>query len=229
MDIDATDTLHTENSKRITNELVERERQSLKRHSKMRAAHWFAVILSLVLTLSIWQYARYQIELRTQARFDTAANQVAELIEERLQKYELALWGGVGAMRTHDNNLDYFGWQKFAANLEIEHRYPGINGIGVIHQVSQYELAGYLEEQRLARPGYDIHPAHGGDIYQPISYIEPVEINMEAVGLDMVHEINRHTSLNQARDTDTAQITGPIILVQDKTRQPGFLFYARRA
>lgn len=41
----------------------------------------------------------------------------------------------------------------------------------------------------------------------------------------MVYELNRHTSLNKARDTDTAQITGPIVLVQDKGKTPGFLFF----
>jgi CHASE1-domain containing sensor protein len=56
--------------------------------------------------------------------------------------------------------------------------------------------------------------------------IEPVDINIEAVGLDMVHESNRHTAINQARDTGTAQITGPIVLVQDASKKPGFLFFA---
>ena len=42
----------------------------------------------------------------------------------------------------------------------------------------------------------------------------------------MAHEKNRHTASIKARDTATAQITGPIILVQDAKKTPGFLFFA---
>jgi CHASE1-domain containing sensor protein len=42
----------------------------------------------------------------------------------------------------------------------------------------------------------------------------------------MAHERNRYTVALKARDTGTAQITGPIVLVQDRERTPGFLFYA---
>jgi CHASE1-domain containing sensor protein len=123
---------------------LQRSFHTASRHSRLRAFHWLAVFMSLVLTFSIWQYSRTQTALRTEARFTNAAEQVAELIQERLQKYELALWGGVAAMRTHDNLIDLHKWQTFAANLEIEHRYPGINGIGVIHQIRKEDLDTYL-------------------------------------------------------------------------------------
>lgn len=42
----------------------------------------------------------------------------------------------------------------------------------------------------------------------------------------MAHEANRFGAALKARDTGKAQITGPIVLVQDATRTPGFLFYA---
>ena len=226
MSINSTAGAQTTLTTRIDPSFVAHARRSLERHSRLRAIHWFVVFMSLVLTFSIWQYSRMQIALRTEARFTTATSQVAELIEERLQKYELALWGGVAAMRTHDNTMDLNKWRTFATNLEIEHRYPGINGIGVIHQITAPNLEEYLTEQRRLRPSFTIYPPQDGPTFQPITFIEPVDINVEAVGLDMVHENNRHTALNQARDTDTAQITGPIVLVQDETKQPGFLFYA---
>jgi len=42
----------------------------------------------------------------------------------------------------------------------------------------------------------------------------------------MAHEKNRYTAAKNARDSGLAQITGPIELVQDEEKTPGFLFYA---
>lgn len=42
----------------------------------------------------------------------------------------------------------------------------------------------------------------------------------------MAHETNRFTAATKARDSGMAQVTGPIVLVQDSGKTPGFLFYA---
>lgn len=226
MNVDTTTDLRHDAVTRISPELVERERLTLLRHSRMRFVHWLAVILSIVITFSVWQYSRVQVGQRTQARFDTAASQIGPLIEERLREYELALWGGVAMMRTHDNDIDLITWRNFAKNLEIERRFPGINGIGVIHQVERDEVDGYLEKQRALRPLFETHPVVEQEVAFPITFIEPVDDNIEAVGLNVRFENNRYNSLIQARDTGSAQITGPIVLIQDKGKTPGFLFFA---
>jgi signal transduction histidine kinase len=71
-----------------------------------------------------------------------------------------------------------------------------------------------------------VYPEHDADVCFPITYIEPVASNLAAVGLDIAHESNRLTAALKARDSGTSQITGPIVLVQDSGRTPGFLFYA---
>lgn len=210
----------------IPKEVVREERKALERHSRLRLLHWVVVVLSLILTVSVWQYSKRQIALRTEVRFHFAADQVVELIVERLQKYELALWAGVSAIQTHGGEVDHGQWKLFAKNLDIEHRYPGILGIGVIHEVVRPELAGYLARHRQSRPDFAVHPPRDAAIYQPITFIEPEEANSAAVGLDMMHELNRRTALGKAKSSRKTQITGPIILVQDKSKTPGFLFFA---
>lgn len=215
---------HSDHFERTAPRALFRGQRSLERHSKLNYCHWLILAISLVLTLSAWQYSRYQVALRADARFNNAANQIAELIEERLQKYELALQGGVAALKTHDNDVDRQTWRMFAQKLQIEATYPGIHGIGVIHHVSSSNLQSYLESQRRELPEFRIHPSRKGEFYLPITFIEPFERNAPAVGLDMMHEQNRKTSILNARDTGNAQITGPIVLVQGN--QVGFLFFA---
>lgn len=188
--------------------------------------HWFVVILSLLLTLGAWLIASQQVEKRNKAQFDYQAAQLLELVQERMVRYEEALWGGVAALHMLPHDATREDWRLFAESLQIETRFPGINGIGVIHYVPAQAFETYLTWQRESLPDYQVYPAHNETDYWPITYIEPQQLNRQAVGLDMAHEENRYQAAQRARDTGTASITGPITLVQDDMRTPGFLFYA---
>ena len=205
---------------------LETERMAIERAGRLHWLHWFVVLLSLVLTFGAWQFAKDQIEEKASEHFNRASGQVIELVSERMQKYEDALWSGVAAVQAHGGDIPYEDWRIFAESIRIDLKYPGINGIGVIHHVRPEELQIYLDDQRRARPDYRIHPDHSRKEYLPITYIEPANENAPAIGLDMAHEANRYDTALKARDSGTAQITGPIVLVQDEGQTPGFLFYA---
>ena len=201
-------------------------RKQLESASTMHWFHWVIVAGSLLLTLFAWSYSKSEKDARIQAQFDREAEQVVELVRERMKKYEDALWAGVALIHTSGGDIDHDHWQQYANSIHIGEKYPGISGIGVIHSVSDAELAEYLSIQQQRRPEYRIHPEHSGKQYLPISYVTPVEGNEKAVGLDIAHEANRFAASQKARDTGRSQITGPITLVQDTGKTPGFLFYA---
>lgn len=203
-----------------------REKQQLEHHGRLHWYHWAVVVASLILTLSAWQITKRQVDSSIQARFERDATHLVALVQERMEKYEDGLWSGVSAIQAAGGNISVNGWRSFANNLRIDTKYPGINGIGVIHNVPPEHLSDYLAEQRRARPVFHIHPAQNTGEFWPVTYVEPVDINAAAVGLDMAHETNRHAAARKARDSGTAQITGPIVLVQDAQKTPGFLFYA---
>jgi len=188
--------------------------------------HWLIVFLSIVLTVFAWWFSKNQVEEKIQFQFQKEAEQVVELVFERMQKYEDGLWGGVAAIQAKGGDISYGDWLVYATRLNIDVKYPGINGIGVIHYVRKHELSSYLREQRQTRRDYKIHPIHNEEEYFPIAYIEPMANNAKAVGLDMAHEKSRYKAALKARDTGLAQITAPIELVQDAEKTPGFLFYA---
>ena len=201
-------------------------RSQLERAGRIHWIHWLVLILSGCLTIFAWRYSTEEHEKRIEQRFEVQARQVTDLIKERMRKYEEALWGGVAMIRTLDGEVSYPEWERYATSIQLETRYPGINGIGVIHALEKDEVQAHLEAQRVLRPDFKIHPEHDQPVSYPITYIIPVAGNEQAVGLDMAHETNRFTAAKQARDTGVAQITGPIVLVQDTGKTPGFLFYA---
>ena len=188
--------------------------------------HWLVLAMSILLTIGAWLHTKTTVEINNQIEFDRQADQITDLIIERMHKYEDALWSGVAAIHSQSHNMSYHKWKKFSDTLRIDQRYLGINGIGVIYQVKPENLNNYLAIQKRDRPDYKIHPPHEYDVYFPITYIEPQDKNQKAVGLDMAHETNRREALIKARDTGDTQITAPIILVQDEKKTPGFLFYA---
>ncbi len=192
----------------------------------VRLVHVIVITLSLILTLSAWSYSKRQIEKRVAQRFEDAQNSLISLIRDRMLKYEDALWSGVATLESHGGDISAVQWSTFAEALKIEEKYPGINGIGVIHYHTAATIDGYLRDQRRLRPDFDVFPDHAQPERMPITYIEPVDMNAAAVGLDIAHETNRRTAALASRDTGTAQITGPIVLVQDADSTPGFLFYA---
>jgi signal transduction histidine kinase len=148
------------------------------------------------------------------------------LVEHRMKNYEDALWSGVGMIHASNGQIDFDRWQAYAESIDVTRKYPGINGIGVIHSVNDDQLDLYLAEQRIQQPGFHVHPDHTHDEHFPISYVVPVAGNEQAVGLDIAYEPNRRIAAKRAGESGTAQITGPITLVQDNSKTAGFLFYA---
>ncbi len=210
----------------ITEQKLEQEKEAIEYAGQLHWFHWFVVIFSLILTITAWHITKSQINEKVATRFNREAEQVIALVSERMGKYEDALWGGVATIHSQSFGIDYHEWERFSHALELPTKYPGIRGIGVIYNISPDKLDTFLAEQRRERPDFKLHPAHDKNEFWPITYIEPLKTNAQAVGLDMAHEVNRYTAALKARDTGTAQITGPIVLVQDAGKTPGFLFYA---
>ncbi|MEW2911737.1 CHASE domain-containing protein [Leisingera sp. JC11] len=196
------------------------------RNSHLSLIHALVIGLSLMMTVGAWYYASVQTETRIENAFKAARDQAVGLISARMAKYEDALWAGVSAVQSHGGDMTYQQWKAFAHSLRVDARYPGINGIGIIHHVGPSQFDSYLQTRRQERPGFSVYPEHGNSIYLPISFIEPEDINAAAVGLDVAHEVNRREAALASSATGEARITGPIVLVQDKGSTAGFLFYA---
>lgn len=205
---------------------IDRERFKIIRGGQLHAIHWLVLFLSVIVTFSAWYFSKAQLKEKYNVQFDRESGQVISLISERMKKYEDGLWGGVAAINMLDKELTYSQWKTFADSLNLQEKYPGVNGIGVIYYVTENNLKTFSEDHRKENTNFKIYPKHNKTEYLPITYIEPVDINRQAVGLDMAHEINRYTAAKNSQQTGKAQITGPIVLVQDEGKTAGFLFYA---
>ena len=185
--------------------------------------HWLVIVGLFCLTLSAWYLTSQYAQKKREEIFIFQAKQIVQLVVERMEKYEKALWGGVAALHMMPTETDRNQWKIFADSLSIASLYPGIDGIGVIHYHTKESLPAYLAWQQETLPSYTVHPAHARNVFWPVTYIEPLNNNMMAVGLDLAFEESRYSTIIKARDTGLAQITSPIVLVTDKQKTPGFL------
>lgn len=200
-------------------------KKTLSKFRSMHKLHWIIVLLSLILTFIAWYITQQQVDTRRLNLFNRESLQVIELVEERMTQYVETLWSGVALIKSNNDHITYAQWKEYVDNLNLIQKYPGINGMGIIFRVYPNQLDTFLNEQRKTRPDFHIHPSHSNSPYMPITYIIPVRGNERAVGLDMAHEKNRFTAAIKSMRTGTTQITGPIILVQDQEKTPGFLLY----
>tara|TARA_R110002110_G_scaffold415807_1_gene656448 strand:- start:62418 stop:64154 length:1737 start_codon:yes stop_codon:yes gene_type:complete len=191
---------------------------------KLHWFHWGIFSLSLILTFSAWYYSKSLEQEKIQGQFLREANKTIEQITERMEMYEGVLWSGAGLFDASES-VSKKEWTRFARTISIDTKYPGINGIGVIFYNTHETVNEFLKNQRLDNPDFKIHPAHKQSVYLPITFIEPLSGNEAAVGLDMGHEKNRFDAAIKAKESGKATITGPITLVQDSEKKPGFLFF----
>ena len=187
--------------------------------------HWLVVGLSLVLTASAWWFSRGLVDDRAASRFERETDHLVELVTERMSRYEDALQAGVAAISARGGSIDRSSWRDFTDTLDIERRYPGINGLGVIRHARADELDALVARERRQYPGFDVHPEVEATEHFPIIHVEPLAKNRAALGLDLAHEPRRLAGALEAARTGEPRITAPIVLVQDALDTPGFLFF----
>ena len=89
-------------------------------HGRITMSHVLVVVSSLLLTITAWQYSKIQIERKTQLAYEAAREQTVGLSEDRMKKYEDALWAGVAAVESHGGDIAYRGFQDGVVYLTLQ-------------------------------------------------------------------------------------------------------------
>jgi len=156
-------------------------------------------------------------KIATTTYVSEAADEFAKFIEQRVKLYEYGLRGARGHFLTlGEHNINRRDFERYMATREIDSEFPGARGFGFIRIVKPEDEEKFLAAARADdKPDFTIRylTTHNQDRYV-IQYIEPIERNMQAVGLDIGSEINRRAAADAALETGTTQLTAPITLVQ---------------
>lgn len=195
-------------------------------YKKTPLVPWMAVIVFFcaLSTVIVWRININFIQEKNDRIFQGIIQKNRTSLFALLNTYDLALTNA-RAFYMKTDNMSRDVWRDYVARLNVGKSYPGINGVGYIRRVRWDDLQSFIDQERHEFPSFTPYPQTDLSEKFVITYIEPYDRNVEAVGLDVAFEENRRNVAILAMITGETAITKRILLVQDKTRQPGFLIF----
>lgn len=197
---------------------------------RVRAIHPYWLVAAIVLiTASALAGIAWAMEQRDEARFRNAVEAVQDGITVRLEAYVSFLEATRSLFLSHGGDVELAEFRAFVDAMDLEHRYPGIQGVGFTRRIAPGEVDAVLDE--LSRQGqvpFRVWPEHLREEYHAIVFLEPMDRrNRAAIGYDMFTEEVRREAMARARDTGRAATSGRVTLVQEiePRKQAGFLIY----
>lgn len=190
--------------------------------------YWCVAVAVLLTALAIFGFRRVVNE-RDESRFRNATEAVQDSLRARLDAYLSILQSTRSLFASQRGNVDLPTFRRFVGGLDLEHHYPGIQGIGFTERMTRDQVDSAVAKiEAQGQEPFRVWPDTPRDEYHAIVFIEPLDRrNRAALGYDMYSEPVRQEAMARARDTGMPAATGMLTLVQeiDPQKQPGFLIY----
>ena len=180
---------------------------------------WATAVLAIGLAFTgvaahFQQHANHQA---AQTQFDVESTRAVAAVVERLHLYEFGLRSVRGAVLAGGvDTVNRKRFQDYSLSRDYQVEFPGARGFGVIRRVSLGGQAAFVRRERKdGMPGFAVKQLNAHDRERfVIQYIEPLENNRQALGLDVASERNRRGAAMRSMHTGEATLSGPITLVQ---------------
>ena len=189
---------------------------------------WIVLLLGLLLTTAATLDMNASVKKIALLEFTAQCDEIQDKISDRLEEHVLLLQSGA-ALFNASEKITRDQWRIFTQHQKLEQHLPGIQGVGFALLIPRDELTRHVRELRSeGYPEYNVKPDGARDVYSAIIYLEPFSgRNLRAFGYDMLSEPVRRAAMEQARDLNTAALSGKIVLVQETGAdvQAGTLMY----
>ncbi len=185
---------------------------------------WFAQgfalgVLALALTATVMVYSICQqfVEREARLRFDNDSHSIEQQIAVRVRLYTDVLVT-MRALFGEDTNVTRTEFHDFVQGLDLQGRYPGFQTLNYAAYVRAPDLQAFEDAQRkdvvLQQGGiaFSVHPAGTREAYDVLTYLEPLELNREAVGLDLDALPARRAAMDVLRDSGQPLSSGRLIM-----------------
>ncbi|WP_372520210.1 CHASE domain-containing protein [Alteriqipengyuania sp.] len=182
-----------------------------------------SLTFTLLLTFYAWQFISEREYRQAEENMAEMAANSDEALRHRLQIYQRALESGA-AFVTVNGGVTPSEWREYATRVNMERSYPGMRGFGLFEQVENDDLPAFREQfAREFGDRFDVHPKVERARHYVINRIEPLDVNLAALGLNLAFEEGRREAIELSKTLDEPILTRPIVLVQDQKQGAGFL------
>ncbi|AXA91137.1 CHASE domain-containing protein [Massilia sp. YMA4] len=193
------------------------------------SSRWPVLMLALCLTVTIgaWHAAARYGERRINEQFAALADTAWRQIDYRLANYRRLLRAGK-AFFDASENVTADEWHSFASSFDIEHAFPGTQGLGFAMWTPAAGVAALERMHRPHWPTFRVWPPLRDGHGAIVTYLEPHNVrNDRAMGFDMYSEPVRRAAMQAAARLGRIGSTAVVVLVQEieSNRQLGFLMY----
>lgn len=190
----------------------------MTRPTRHTHALWVACTLfvgALFTTLMVVRQERNNAAF-VDGRFATESRELADAIHERFALYEYGLRAARGVIQqAGEHGITPEAFRLYMASRDLDREFPGARGFGFVHRVPAGRLRAHARDHAVPPPlpTDGARPPHPGEHFI-IDFIEPIERNRQAVGLDIASEPRRRAAAVAAMRSGRATLSAPITLVQ---------------
>ena len=193
-------------------------------HRGLLRANWmawlafsFGIVGSIVASMAVHE----QVQSDARREFSGNARDLAEQISDRLRAHSEVIYS-IRALADTSENLSREELRRFVGGLGIDKRYPGITNLSYSIRVPEGQRSEFESRMRAegaARlaglPAFTIKPAESRADAIVLSYVEPLEGNAGAIGLDLLSDPIRQRAVETARDSGSLSTTAAVTLLRD--------------
>lgn len=163
-------------------------------------------LICLFLTLVGWFLTSRSVDLYNSTRFRRMATKVEADIAFRMETYVNAL-AQTRNMISVSPYLTRRAFKKYVESLNFQTQYPGVEGIGYVERIRDYDLKSHISQSRSEGiANYQVWPLDKKKFYYAITYLEPLsENNQKLLG----YELSSNPILSKAI-SDAGRSNAPI-------------------
>ncbi len=184
------------------------------------------VLLGVLTTALVYAFCTDLLEKDVRLRFENDTGDVVQQIDTRIRLYTDVLVT-MQALFGASDHVSRGEFRDFVSGLNLPQRYPGFQTLNYAPYVPAAEIDVFVARQRsdpiLREAGvtFNVRPPGRRPGHFVLTYVEPLDINLASIGIDMGAEPRRLTALERARDTGQSVSSGRLIFSEAKNPHVG--------
>lgn len=139
-------------------------------------------------------------------------------------QYELLL-DGTSALFGIKSDVSKEDWRMYSKSLHLSSTFDPIMGLGFMSLVKKKDLPAFEKKMNLKVRILDPENSKNYDDHIIVTYLEPSEDNLAALGLDAGSEKFRREAAVKSKEIHNTIATKPIELIQDQKHRASFVLY----